>query len=90
MSERTLRPAATAPLHVQEGWSTDWFCWFAWRPVRLSERVYEPDDFSYLPNGRWAWLRWVERRVFFAAPWFCVRGWTEFRIPPPRDMEAVR
>lgn len=74
-----MYPAKSAPLHVREGGSTDWFRWFAWRPVRLSSQVYEAPGFSYALNGDWTWLRWVERRRFYAAPWFVVSGWDEYR-----------
>ena len=75
----TPRPDTTAPLHVQEGASTEWFRWFAWRPVRLSSQVYECPGYSYCIDGSWAWLSWVERRRFYAAPWFVIHGWDEYR-----------
>jgi hypothetical protein len=71
----------TAPLHVQEGAATEWRRWFAWHPVRLSSQVYECPGYSYWHDGSWTWLRWVERRRFYAAPWFVIHRWDEFRRP---------
>lgn len=70
------------PLHIQEGAATPWRAWFAWLPTLLSEPV-APNH--YLPRGGWTWLRWVERRRFYAAPWFVISHWDEFRLPGTRD-----
>lgn len=45
----------------------EWHRWFAWHP-------------AILPDGRVAWLRWLERRVVH--PGFPNRGFdTEYRLP---------
>lgn len=58
----------SVPMHVAEGRAGRWYLWYAWRPVRL-------DD----PVGKTVWLRWILRRTFFAAPWFRISSWQEYR-----------
>lgn len=66
------------PMHVLEGAATPWRPWFAWCPTRLSEEVR---DGYFRLSGDWTWLRWIERRRFYAGPWFVIWGWDEFRRP---------
>lgn len=47
-----------------------WHPWFAWHPVTL-------------PNGRRAWLRWLERRLD-AGPYPKVRIGYDYRLPRRR------
>lgn len=71
-------------MHVSEGSATKWRPWFAWHPVKL----YEADDVTpywYHRSGPWVWLRWIERRTFYAAPWFVINLWSEFRAPHAPD-----
>lgn len=63
-------------------WS--WQSWFAWRPVKML-------------NGRWAWLRYVERRkVWFVNTALCRNGnkpssaMTALRTTRARTPQAVR
>lgn len=70
----TYRP----PLHQLEGKATEWVPWFAWYPVRL-HKPYEFFPGLYMPGTKRAWLRWIERRYFYAAPWFVIHRWTEYR-----------
>lgn len=63
------------PMHVKEGHAGQWYRWFAWRPVQMSE-----------PYGKLVWLKTIERRTFFPALWFVhiVPQWEEYReIPTP-------
>jgi hypothetical protein len=69
------------PMHVSEGSVTKWRPWFAWHPVKLYE-VDEVVPYWYHRTGPWAWLRRVERRTFYAAPWFVIWKWEEYREKP--------
>lgn len=80
-----MRANSTAPMHVKEGAATSWFRWFAWRPVLLSSQVYENPGYTYMHTGDWTWFRWVERRRFYAAPWFVIHAWDEFRRIPVEE-----
>lgn len=59
--------ARDVPLHISEGAAGPWVPWFAWHPVRLIDGV------------SWAWLRIVYRRRFYAAPWFVIPSWLQYK-----------
>jgi hypothetical protein len=67
-------------MHVTEGSASQWQPWFAWRPVMLCV-ADELVPYWYHRTGGWTWLRWIERRTFYAAPWFIIHGWREYRRP---------
>ena len=71
------------PLFVQEGDASAWRPWFAWRPIWVRSL-----EFPY-PREQMVWLRWIERRRFYPAPWFLAgvvadTSWPEYRIQPGR------
>lgn len=71
------------PLHVLEGAADVWGPWFAWRPVRTEGKPGRP--------GQWVWLRTIERRWFYPAPWFCPPApfrWREYRLSHPEGGET--
>lgn len=60
-----------APLWAKEGNASAWEPWFAWHPVK----THKPRE----AFGKWTWLRWIERRTFYCAPWFCIHSFVEYR-----------